>query len=266
MVLIREFRVVLPLSLDEYQVGQLYSVAEASKNETGGGEGVEVVTNEPFENEELGKGQYTHKIYHLASKVPKMIRVLAPKGSLEIHEKSWNCYPFCRTIISNPDYMKDGFHITIETLHVANDDGKQANAHKLPKEKLEKRDVINIDIVNDPVSNSDYKPEWDPAKVGCERANRGPLKPDWKETSDPIMCCYKLVECEFKWFGLQGTVESRIQKVYPRLFRNFHRQVFCWLEKWYGMSMDDIRRLEEETKANLDEKRKQGTVQGTSEQ
>ena len=39
---------------------------QASKNETGGGEGVEVVVNEPFENEELGKGQYTHKVYHLA--------------------------------------------------------------------------------------------------------------------------------------------------------------------------------------------------------
>ena len=42
---------------------------QASKNETGGGEGVEVVTNEAFENEELGKGQYTHKIYHLARSV-----------------------------------------------------------------------------------------------------------------------------------------------------------------------------------------------------
>ncbi len=50
----------------QYQVGQLYSVAMASKNETGGGEGVEVLKNEPFENEEMGKGQFTHKIYHLA--------------------------------------------------------------------------------------------------------------------------------------------------------------------------------------------------------
>lgn len=33
---------MLPLTVDEYQVGQLYSVAEASKAETGGGEGVEV--------------------------------------------------------------------------------------------------------------------------------------------------------------------------------------------------------------------------------
>ena len=54
------------LLLSQYHVGQLYSVAEASKNETGGGEGVEVLKNEPFENVEMGSGQYTHKIYHLA--------------------------------------------------------------------------------------------------------------------------------------------------------------------------------------------------------
>ena len=38
-MLIKEFRVILPMSVEEYQVAQLYAVAEASKNETGGGEG-----------------------------------------------------------------------------------------------------------------------------------------------------------------------------------------------------------------------------------
>ncbi|MDG2614606.1 hypothetical protein P7M57_23980, partial [Vibrio parahaemolyticus] len=70
MVLLKEYRVILPVSVDEYQVGQLYSVAEASKNETGGGEGVEVLVNEPYEKDDGEKGQYTHKIYHLQSKVP----------------------------------------------------------------------------------------------------------------------------------------------------------------------------------------------------
>lgn len=112
------------LSLFQYQVAQLYSVAEASKNETGGGEGIEVLKNEPFDNFPLlgkssavnplsvsnfhcqllgGKyssGQYTYKIYHLASKVPTMIRLLAPKGSLEVHEEAWNAYPYCRTVIT----------------------------------------------------------------------------------------------------------------------------------------------------------------------
>ena len=62
-----------------FAVAQLYAVAEASKAETGGGEGVEVLKNEPYDETHekyiplmggrFSKGQYTHKIYHLASKV-----------------------------------------------------------------------------------------------------------------------------------------------------------------------------------------------------
>lgn len=40
-------------------------------NETGGGEGIEVIKNEPFEdfpllNGQYSRGQYTYKKYHLA--------------------------------------------------------------------------------------------------------------------------------------------------------------------------------------------------------
>ncbi|KAJ2736828.1 hypothetical protein H4S06_006647, partial [Coemansia sp. BCRC 34490] len=51
--------------LEEYKIAQLYAVAKMSLNETGGGEGVEVIKNEPYDNEK-GKGQYTFKIYHCA--------------------------------------------------------------------------------------------------------------------------------------------------------------------------------------------------------
>ena len=47
-MIIKEYRVTLPMTVEEYQVAQLFSVAEASKNETGGGEGVEVIKNEPY--------------------------------------------------------------------------------------------------------------------------------------------------------------------------------------------------------------------------
>ena len=50
----------------QYHIAQLYSVAQASKNETGGGDGVEVVKNEPCKEEKMGEGQYTYKIFHLA--------------------------------------------------------------------------------------------------------------------------------------------------------------------------------------------------------
>ncbi|KAK4337427.1 hypothetical protein RND71_043538 [Anisodus tanguticus] len=146
----------MPLTVEEYQIGQLFSVAEASKNQTGGGEGVEVVKNEPFENYDLlggefTKGQYTYKIYHLASRVPNFIKIMIPKSMLEIHEEAWNAYPYCRTVLTNP-FMKDDFFLRIETMHYP-DDGQQPNIHKLPPEKLNKREVIFLDIANDPVSS-----------------------------------------------------------------------------------------------------------------
>ena len=203
------------MTVDEYQVAQLYSVAEASKNETGGGEGVEVIKNEPYDDVPLlggkfTKGQYTYKIYHLASKVPSIVRAIAPKGSLEIHEEAWNAYPYCKTVLSNPGYMKDNFFIMIETYHYP-DRGVSENLHELQPDKLKQREVVHIDIANDPVSRADYKP--------------GPLNGDWKGEVDPVMTCYKLVTAEFKWFGLQTKVESFIMATERRLFTNFHRQV-----------------------------------------
>lgn len=65
--------------LFQYQVGQLYSVAEASKNETGGGEGIEVLKNEPYEKDGE-KGQYTHKIYHLKRQVCDGLRLASQQN------------------------------------------------------------------------------------------------------------------------------------------------------------------------------------------
>ena len=79
----------------------------------------------PLLNGKFTSGQYTYKKYHLASKVskkiwssvpmrivfcflkvPSWIKMVAPKGSLEIHEEAWNAYPYCKTVLSNPGYMK----------------------------------------------------------------------------------------------------------------------------------------------------------------
>ena len=38
--------------------------------------------------------------------VPGWIKMIAPTGSLEIHEEAWNAYPYCKTVLSNPGYMK----------------------------------------------------------------------------------------------------------------------------------------------------------------
>ncbi|GBP05477.1 Phosphatidylinositol transfer protein alpha isoform [Eumeta japonica] len=158
-------------------------LAEASKNETGGGEGIEVLKNEPFSNHPLlgGKyssGQYTYKIYHLASKVPSFIRLLAPKNSLESHEEAWNAYPYCKTVIMNPKYMKENFRVIIDSLHLQ-DAGNSENVSQI-------------------------------------------LEP-------------KFNQC----------------------------QVFCWMDRWHGLTMEDIRAIEDKVKEELDKQRQEGEVRGT---
>lgn len=49
----------------QYRIAQMYMVTKIQEQQTGGGEGVEVLINRPFEDDEFGQGQYTSKIYHL---------------------------------------------------------------------------------------------------------------------------------------------------------------------------------------------------------
>lgn len=66
-MLVKEYRITLPMTSDEYYLAQLYMVAKASQEESGlqAGEGVEIVRNEPFDERSpinkfrMPPGQYT---------------------------------------------------------------------------------------------------------------------------------------------------------------------------------------------------------------
>ena len=160
--------------------------------------------------------------------------------------------------------MQGNFFIKIETYHIG-DRGYSDNVHELSSEVLKNREVIHIDIANDEVAAADYRPLEDPKKFTSIKTGRGPLisNNDWRQEVDPVMTCYKLVTIEFKWFGLQTRVESVIATTQRRLYLNLHRQIFCWMDKWHGMTMADIRALEDKTREELEQQRKTGEVRGT---
>lgn len=88
---------------------------------------------------------------------------------------------------------------------------------------MQKRNVIIIDIANDPVGDKDYKTDEDPQLYHSQKTGRGPLTDDWQQTCEPVMTCYKLVYIEFKWWGFQTAVESYLSKAIQGLFTKFHR-------------------------------------------
>lgn len=90
--------------------------------------------------------------------------------------------------------------------------------HNISPELLAKREVIVIDIANDPIESKEYTIETDPKLFSSKNdPDRGPLTANWiqdaKEKKKPFMCCYKLITIKFKVFGLESKMENFIAKV-----------------------------------------------------
>ncbi|NWQ94282.1 PITM1 protein, partial [Burhinus bistriatus] len=114
-----------------------------------------------------------------------------------------------------------------------------------------------IDIVRDPISPGEYKPEEDPKLYHSAKTGRGPLGDDWLEVAagGPLMCAYKLCKVEFRYWGMQSKIEQFIHDVGLRkVMLRAHRQAWCWQDEWTDLTMEDIRQLEEETARMLAQK------------
>ncbi|XP_030213841.1 membrane-associated phosphatidylinositol transfer protein 2 isoform X6 [Gadus morhua] len=255
-MLIREYRIPMPMSVEEYRIAQLYMIQKKSREETcGEGSGVEILENKPYEDGPGGAGQYTHKVYHIGMHIPSWFRSILPKAALRVEEESWNAYPYTRTRYTCPFVEK--FSIDIET-HYKPDTGNQPDVFNMGAAEKRQRTLDPIDIVTDPVPSHEYKAEEDPRLYQSAKTQRGPLRDDWIEeyNSGPgdtsVMCAYKLCKVEFRYWGMQSKIERFIHDVGLRkVMVRAHRQAWCWQDEWYGLTMEDIRQLELETQLAL---------------
>ncbi|XP_014911459.1 membrane-associated phosphatidylinositol transfer protein 2-like isoform X5 [Poecilia latipinna] len=255
-MLIKEYRIPMPLSVEEYRIAQLYMIQKKSREEScGEGSGVEILENKPYTDGPGGVGQYTHKVYHIGMHIPGWFRSILPKAALRVEEESWNAYPYTRTRYTCPFVEK--FSIDIETYYKP-DTGNQADVFNLSAADKRQTTIDVIDIVADPIPPHEYTSEEDPKLYASAKTQRGPLQDDWIEEyknnpgKTPIMCAYKLCKVEFRYWGMQSKIERFIHDVGLRkVMVHAHRQAWCWQDEWYGLTMDDIRQLELETQLAL---------------
>uniref|UniRef100_A0A5B7BFM4 Putative phosphatidylinositol transfer protein 1-like isoform X1 n=1 Tax=Davidia involucrata TaxID=16924 RepID=A0A5B7BFM4_DAVIN len=251
MVQIKEFRIVMPLSLDEYQIAQMYMVMKMQQQSTTSTEGVEVLENRPFQDDVFGMGQYTSKVYRLQSKVPAWLTTFARADALIMQEDAWNAYPRCKTVVKCPYFSK--FVLTIETIHKA-DNGQSVNVHGLSKEQLATRQVEIIDI------SSTAKDYWsyvvgssniDLSKFKSARTGRGPLLEGWQDRCNPVMTAYKLVTVDAPYWGFGSRLEQALLMGEKALFLESHRNCFAWIDEWFGMKSESLHELEQQSDSSL---------------
>ncbi|XP_051806262.1 membrane-associated phosphatidylinositol transfer protein 2 isoform X5 [Acanthochromis polyacanthus] len=255
-MLIKEYRIPMPMSVEEYRIAQLYMIQKKSREEScGEGSGVEILENKPYTDGPGGTGQYTHKVYHIGMHIPSWFRSILPKAALRVEEESWNAYPYTRTRYTCPFVEK--FSIDIETYYKP-DTGNQAEVFNMSAAEKRQRTIDPIDIVTDPIPPHEYKAEEDPRLYKSVKTQRGPLRDDWIEEYNnnpgktPIMCAYKLCKVEFRYWGMQSKIERFIHDVGLRkVMVRAHRQAWCWQDEWYGLTIEDIRQLELETQLAL---------------
>ncbi|XP_043282555.1 cytoplasmic phosphatidylinositol transfer protein 1 [Venturia canescens] len=250
MVLTKEYRICMPLTVEEYRIGQLYMIARHSNEQSDSAEGVEVVENTECEDPVHGKGQFTEKRIHLSSKLPYWIQSVLPR-IFYITEKAWNFYPY--TITEYTCSFVPKFQISIKT-RFEDDDGAMENCLGLTPIELIHREVDHVDIAYDEISAKHYKEEEDPKFFQSKTTGRGPLVEGWRETTQPIMCSYKLVNATFEVWGLQTRVEDFIHKCVREVLLLGHRQAFTWIDEWHEMTLEDVRNYESKMQAATNEK------------
>ncbi|XP_023026564.2 retinal degeneration B isoform X1 [Leptinotarsa decemlineata] len=271
-MLIKEYRIPLPLTVEEYRIAQLYMIAKKSREESSGaGSGVEILINEPYTDGPGGQGQYTRKIYHVGSHLPGWIKGILPKTALMVEEEAWNAYPYTKTRYTCPFVEK--FSLEIETYYYP-DNGHQENVFHLSGGDLRNRIVDVIDVVKDQLYGADYVKEEDPLYYVSEKSGRGPLTTNWLEeywdevcgkqqplpNGKSLMCAYKLCRVEFRYWGMQTKIERFIHDTALRkTMVRAHRQAWAWQDEWHGLTMEDIREIERQTQLAL--KRKMGHVE-----
>ncbi|XP_070845247.1 membrane-associated phosphatidylinositol transfer protein 2-like isoform X1 [Chaetodon trifascialis] len=258
-MLIKEYRIPMPMSVEEYRIAQLYMIQKKSREEScGEGSGVEILENKPYEDGPGGSGQYTHKVYHIGKHIPSWFCAILPQAALRVEEESWNAYPYTRTRYTCPFVEK--FSIDIETYYKP-DTGNQVDVFNMSPAEKRQRTVDPIDIVKDYIPPHEYLAEEDPKLYQSVKTRRGPLSDDWIEEinqspgQSAVMCAYKLCKVEFRYWGMQSKIERFIHDVGLRkVMVRAHRQAWCWQDEWYGLTIEDIRQLELETQLALAKK------------
>lgn len=85
---------------------------------------------------------------------------MLPSNMLILVEEAWNCYPYCKTVLTNGYLDKEKFKIDIESMHLP-DAGTTDNALAMSPAELKDRKVEKLDIrtAYAGCEPKDYKPQ-----------------------------------------------------------------------------------------------------------
>eukprot|EP00917_Polyrhabdina_sp_WS-2016_P002045 GHVP01004393.1.p1 GENE.GHVP01004393.1~~GHVP01004393.1.p1 ORF type:complete len:1210 (+),score=201.01 GHVP01004393.1:19-3648(+) len=243
-----EFRVRIPVTLEAYHRGFLYSIAKKSLQESldTPGDGVTVLETESFQHENFGTGIYTNKRISFASKVPSWLQMILSKEVLCFDETAWNSFPFCKT-----EYIQrsiSGFKFQVLTFHI---EGKEtdveANLAQLEDQILESRKIITVDLIKD--NTEEMRDRLLRQKFNNPHISRIP--PNYADDSEILMTAIKAFVVDIPVPFFSSRIESFVIDLMHNMLIDFHSEMLLNMDNWIGLSLPEVRLYEDKIAAKL---------------
>ena len=239
-----EFRTVLPISLEQFQVGEIYTTVEMTKDMNERGANIEPILTRQVTSD---CNEYMTPM-DVTNLLDDSIKILLPLH-FDLTVNTWDLFPKYRSEITNPDYFNDNFYFEMFT-ECYEDYGEKKNVFNLSDEERKSTQVINIDI-SKPVSLSSKpfsKQDYDPSTFHSTKTGAGPLVGEWVEAlkqnkSKPHICIYKLIKYRLDIPNNRYLVHQ-IQKYALNLTREFMSRLYCTIDHWNGLTVDEARAME----------------------
>ncbi|CAM4816123.1 unnamed protein product [Rotaria magnacalcarata] len=277
---LKEYRIPIPLTLDEYRLGQQWTEIELLKetletcttcikiyDNITEQERLNIINEKiPLElkNNITSSTIITHKKYNIKDQTPKFLELLfsKPKTDLMLDEYSWDNWPYTLTIIENTDYY---IRIIIQSYYINNNLSIINNNSPLnfpfnseQIKYLKEYEIINIAERLD--EKNDYRIDEDPTRnSSMKKPNILPLQLNtkWYENwpnQKSSMWVHKLIELiivnennDGKSFFTKTTDKilwSSIIKIQKMIYHRFHQKMICSIDKWIDKTHSDIREEE----------------------
>ncbi|CAF3511571.1 unnamed protein product [Rotaria sp. Silwood1] len=273
---LKEYRIPIPLNLDEYRLGQQWTEIELLKETLQTCSTCVTLYDNISEQERLdiinekipltlktnikSSTKMTHKKYNIKDQTPKFLELffLKSNNDLILDEYSWDNWPYTLTIIENIDYY---IRIIIQSYYINNNLSIINNNSQLyftlndeQIKSLKDYEIINIAERLD--EKKDYRLDEDPTRnSSIKKPNILPLQLNtkWYENwpnNQSSMCVYKLIELNIfnenndeKSFFTKTTNKilwSSIIKAQKMIYHRFHQKMITNIDKWIDKTFSDI--------------------------
>ena len=255
-----EFRIIVPLSIEQCHHASNYACFKFSADAKGESEteGMEFVDFYDYEDENGEKGRFSHKIMHLKSRVPAIIRWAVPDKYLHVAEISRDAFPHCTTEYKMPG-VGDDCYLCLDSNHYpyAKPEDIPENSAHLTEEELKIREIRYLDILDGPVGDKtvllndfEFPAEGIQKLVSDHKPNEKEL-PHWVQNyKGTMICAVKTVKFNFKWWGIQTAVEAFVlNSIVPQVLLDNHRGMVAWAPDWSKITPKQLEEMIDERKA-----------------